>query len=224
MAMPPAYPEQPLENRGAGYPQHMDGEHSFAAIEETFKRAVAALDGAEVPFLLGGTLACWARGGPEARNDLDFVLKEEDAEHALAALVDAGMRPEHPAEDWLVKAWDGDVLVDLIHHPIGLEVTDEVIARGTIHDVAAMRVRVMALEDVFTSKLLALSEHALDLESALGIARALREQIDWSEVRSRTSSSPYARAFLYLVEELGIVAAEPSTAAHPPPPRVRVVN
>jgi hypothetical protein len=201
----------------------MDGEHSFAAIEETFKRAVAALDRAGVPFLLGGTLACWARGGPEARNDLDFVLKEEDAEPALAALVDAGMRSGHPPEDWLVKAWDGEVLVDLIHHPIGLEVTNEVIARGTIHDVAAMRVRVMALEDVLTSKLLALGEHSLDLESALGIARALREQIDWSEVRARTSSSPYARAFLKLLSELGIVAQEASAASHPPP-RVRVVS
>jgi Nucleotidyl transferase of unknown function (DUF2204) len=221
--MSSAYPAASLENRGAGYPHDMDGEHSFAAIEETFRRTVAALDRAGVPFLLGGTLACWARGGPEARNDLDFVLKEEDAEPALAALVGAGMRSEHPPEDWLVKAWDGEVLVDLIHHPIGLEVTDEVIARGTMHDVAAMRVRVMALEDVLTSKLLALGEHSLDLESALGIARALREQIDWSEVRARTSSSPYARAFLSLLSELGIVAPEASAASHPPP-RVRVVS
>ena len=29
------------------------------------------------------------------------------------------MRPEDPPEEWLVKAWDGDTLVDLIHHPEG---------------------------------------------------------------------------------------------------------
>jgi hypothetical protein len=202
----------------------MADEHSFSAIEETFKRAVAALHRADVPFLLGGTLACWARGGPETRNDLDFMVKRGDAEHALAALADAGMRPEHPLEGWLLKAWDGDVLVDLIHHPIGLEITDEVIARGEDHDVAAMRVRVMALEDVMTSKLLALSEHALDLEGALQIARSLREQIDWSEVRVRTTQSPYARAFLHLIEELGVAGVEHPPERRPAAPRVRVVE
>ena len=29
------------------------------------------------------------------------------------------MRFEDPPEEWLVKVWDGDILVDLIHHPEG---------------------------------------------------------------------------------------------------------
>jgi hypothetical protein len=198
-----------------------DEEHQFASIEETFKRAVAALDDADVPFLLGGGLAAWARGGPETRNDLDFIVKPEDAERALDALVGVGMRPERPLEPWLLKAWDGPLLVDLIHSPTGIEVTDEVIARGEVRDVAAMRVRVMALEDVMTSKLLALDEHSLDLVSALQIARSLREQIDWGEVRARTSESPYARAFLYLTDELGVSTGR--AAPHAPTARVRVV-
>src|SRR5215213_7322205 len=100
-----------------------DGDHPFAAIEQTFKKSVAAFDRAEVPFLLGGSLATWAHGGPETRNDLDFMVKPEDAERALQALVDAGMKAERPTEDWLLKAHDGDVLVDLIHHPTGFEIT-----------------------------------------------------------------------------------------------------
>ena len=35
--------------------------------------------------------------------------------------------------------------------------------------------------------------------------RALREQIDWNEVRARSEASPFARAFFTLVEGLGIV-------------------
>jgi hypothetical protein len=35
--------------------------------------------------------------------------------------------------------------------------------------------------------------------------RALREQIDWNEVRERSEASPFARAFFTLVEGLGIV-------------------
>jgi hypothetical protein len=44
----------------------------------------------------------------------------------------------------------------------------------------------------------------------LELARALREQIDWELVRSRTLHSPFASAFLTLVEGLGIVEPEGS--------------
>jgi hypothetical protein len=115
-------------------------DHPFADIERTFKRAVGALRAAEVPFLLGGALASWARGGPESRNDLDFIVKPDDAERALAALSDAGMEPERPAEEWLLKAWDGAVLVDVIFQPKGLDITDDVIARGEEMDLFAMRI------------------------------------------------------------------------------------
>jgi len=43
---------------------------------------------------------------------------------------------------------------------------------------------------------------------ALEISRALREQVDWNEVRRRTEHSPFARAFLNLVVDLGIAGAE----------------
>ena len=124
---------------------------------------------------------------------------------------------------WLLKAWDGDVLVDLIFHPTGFEITDEVIARGELRDIVAMRVRVMSVDDVLVSKLLSLGEHSLDMAGSLQIARAVRERIDWAAVRARTADSPYARAFLGLAEDLGV--ADPA-----PPPvklpisRVRVVE
>src|SRR5215210_9314529 len=107
-----------------------DVEHPRPAIEASMKKAVAALREAGIPFLLAGSLAVWARGGPETRHDLDFVLKREDAERALEVLADVGMRTEKPPEEWLYKAWDDDVLIDLIFHPRGLEVTDELIERG----------------------------------------------------------------------------------------------
>ena len=202
-------------------------DHPFAAIERTFKRSVAALQEAQIPFLLGGALAVWARGGPESRNDLDFMVKPEDADRALEALVEAGMSAERPAEEWLVKAWDDDVLVDLIFEPMGMTITDEVIARGDVMNVLAIRVPVMALEDVLASKLLAMGEHSLDLEGPLQVARAVRERLDWDELRRRTSRSPYARAFFTLVEELGVApASAPATPGgrHARPGRVRVVE
>ena len=182
-----------------------DADQPFGAIEESLKKAVAALRDAEVPFLLGGSLASWARGGPETRHDLDFIVKPEDAERALDVLQEAGMRPERPPEEWLYKAWDGDVLIDVIFRPQGLEVTDEVIGRGDMLHVLGITIPVMAIEDVLATKLQAIDEHSLDYTSVVQIARSLRERIDWRGLRERTRGSPYAVAFFVLAEELGLV-------------------
>src|SRR4051812_25025037 len=118
----------------AGSPAGMatDDERAFGDIEQALKTSAAALREAGIPFLLGGSLASWARGGPETRHDLDLMIKPEDVEAATRALEAAGLRPEDPPEEWLVKAWAGDVLVDLIFAPKGMEMTDEVIGRGSV--------------------------------------------------------------------------------------------
>ncbi|HEU5213306.1 MAG TPA: nucleotidyltransferase [Gaiellaceae bacterium] len=183
-------------------------EVPFSAIKATLKRVVGALRTAHVPFMLGGGLAVWARGGPNTDHDLDLMVRPEDAERALAVLEGEGMRVDRPAEHWLVKAWDDDVLVDLIYEPSGLVIDDSVFERADELDVYALRLQVMPIEDVLVTKLHAMGEHQLDYESVLEIARTLREQIDWSDVRARTADSPYARAFFTLVEELGVVEPE----------------
>ena len=178
----------------------------FDHIKESLKRAAAALRDADVPFLLGGGLAVWARGGPSTGHDLDLMVKPEDADRALDALEAAGMRPEKPPEGWLYKAWDGDVLVDLIFRPVGEPVEDSYFERAEHLEVNAVGMDVMSLEDVLVTKLKALDEHELDYERPLEFARALRERIDWDDVRSRTDGSPYAKAFFTMIEELGLVA------------------
>jgi predicted nucleotidyltransferase len=178
----------------------------FPEIVETMKRAAAALQSANVPFALGGGLACWARGGPETEHDVDFVVTPEHADAALAALDEAGFRTEKPPEHWLYKAYDdAGVLIDVIFDPQGGPIHDGVLERAEELEVAAVRMQVMSLEDVMVTKLLALREHEVDYESVLEIARTLREQIDWADVRARTSDSPYARAFFFLAEELAVL-------------------
>ena len=200
-----------------------DEQSPFSELEDSLKKSAAALRGADVPFLLGGSLASWARGGPETRHDLDLMVRPEDVERAVAALEAAGMRFEDPPEEWLVKVWDGDILVDLIHHPKGTRVDDDLIERGEVMSVLGMEMRVMALEDVLVTKLMALDEHALRYESLLAISRALRERIDWDDVRSRTQESTWARAFFVMLEGLGILAEDsPSTGGHET--RVRVLT
>jgi predicted nucleotidyltransferase len=173
-------------------------------LTESLKKSAAALEAEDVPYLLGGGLGCWARGGPPSSNDIDLFVKPEDAERALAALAAAGLRTERPPEQWLLKAWDGEVLIDLIFSPAGLRFTDEVLERGERVNAGGMDVMVMALDDILVTKLLALDEHSADYGNLILIARALREQIDWEGLRERTSPSPFAAAFFVLAERLGI--------------------
>jgi hypothetical protein len=177
----------------------------FDDLLETLKKAAAALRDADVPFLLGGGLAAWARGGPETAHDLDVMVRPDDAQRALRALEAAGFRTERPPEEWLYKAWDGNLLVDLIFEPSGGPVDGDMFERAEELEVQAVRMQVMSLEDVMVTKLLSLREHEVDYESVLDIARALREKIDWDDVRRRTRKSPYARAFFFLAEELEIL-------------------
>jgi hypothetical protein len=199
----------------------MAGSQGFQDLIDTLKVTVAALRERGVPFALGGGFAAWARGGPVTENDLDLMIKPEDAEAALAALTEAGMRPERPPEEWLVKAWRGDILVDLIFAPSGLEMTDEVLDRADIIAVAAVATPVLPLEDVLVTMLCAIDEHSLDYSRLVAIVRSLREQIDWPSLRNRTAGSPYAEAFFTLVEGLGVAEGRSARSAQS---RVRVLR
>jgi predicted nucleotidyltransferase len=181
-------------------------EAQFEGMLETLKKVAGVLREADVPFMLGGGLAVWARGGPESDHDLDLMLHEQDAEHACRVLAEAGLRTEKPPEGWLYKAFDGDVMVDLIFRPTGQPIREDVFERAEQLNVNAVPMQVMSLEDVLVTKLSALREHELDYDSVVEVARTVREQIDWDEVRERTEESPYAKAFFTLVDELGVSA------------------
>jgi hypothetical protein len=182
-----------------------DETDDFEALLETLRRAAGILLEANVPFLLAGGLAAWARGGPRTEHDVDFLVRPRDAKRALEALAAAGMRTERPPEGWLFKAYDDGRLVDLIFEPHPGEVDDGYFERADELEVVALRLHVAALEDVLVSKLLALSEQEPDFSGVLEIARSVREQIDWQDVRARTEGSPFAQAFFTLAEELEVV-------------------
>jgi Uncharacterised nucleotidyltransferase len=182
----------------------------FIAIGESMKRSAAALRDAGIDFALGGSFAIWARGGPETVHDLDLVVRPADADAALAALEGAGMQGERPPEGWLYKAWDGDVLVDVIWVLSGIENVEEVLERARPLRVQSVSLNVLALEDLLTSKILALDAHNLDLAPLLRIARSVREQVDWPEVRRRTEHYAYSAAVFALLQALDVLPPEPA--------------
>jgi len=171
------------------------------------KTSAATLRDAGIDFALGGGLAAWARGGSPTEHVVDFVIRPQDAEPALAALRKAGMQTDSPPEGWLVKAWCDDVLIDLIFAPLEIDVDDDFFARCDQLSVAAVQMLVMTIDDVLIGKLLALSEHNLEFGPPLEWARSLREQIDWPAVERRTRHSPFARTYFHLLHELGVLSA-----------------
>nr|WP_042183506.1 nucleotidyltransferase family protein [Kibdelosporangium sp. MJ126-NF4]CEL15565.1 hypothetical protein [Kibdelosporangium sp. MJ126-NF4]CTQ98230.1 hypothetical protein [Kibdelosporangium sp. MJ126-NF4] len=174
------------------------------ALLRTVTKVASALRPTGLPFALTGGCAVYARGGPETEHDVDILILEQDVPTAVRALVGAGFRAADPPEEWLTKVYDSDRLVDLIFRVNERPVTPEMLAEAEKIKVGPTVLHVQSGTDVMVGKLLSLDVHRCDLAALLPVARALREQIDWSRVRAETAESPYAEAFLLLCDRLAI--------------------
>jgi hypothetical protein len=178
------------------------------ALHELMKQTAVALKQAEVPFALCGGYAAWARGAPEPEHDADFLVPESQEERAAKALTDAGLKVVEPAEDWLFKVVaDEETFVDVIWQVSGHPVDDGLVQRAGPLQVLSVEMPVLAATDVVVTKLMALDEHYCDFSKTLPVARALREQVDWTRVREATAGNDFAVVFLVLLDRLGIVPA-----------------
>ncbi len=180
----------------------------------TLKKVASHLKEIGVPFALAGSWAVYARGGQPFDHDVDFLIKESDAETVLTSLTEAGLRGEVPPEGWLVKVYDEDRLVDLIYAPVQRPVTDETLTDVDIIPVHAVHMPVLSATQLMIHKMLTWTPHYCDFTRGLPMARSLREQIDWARVYRETADSPFAYAFLVLLDRLEIISlAEASGAA-----------
>ena len=174
----------------------------------TMKRVAATLKQADIPFALGGSFAVYAHGGHSSDHDVDFLIREQDKERALEELCAVGFRSEQPPEDWLVKVYEDGLMVDLIYRPIETPVTDATLADTVMRPVEAIQMPVLSATQLMIHKLLSFTQHYCDFARGLPVARSLREQIDWDRVRRETARSPYAEAFLILLDRLEVVPLE----------------
>jgi hypothetical protein len=170
----------------------------------TLTRVVTILEEADVRFAVAGGCAVYARGGPPSDHDVDIFIMRKDAAKASDALVRGGMRAVDPPENWLTKVYDGDNLVDLIFSPTGHEVDEVLFERADYMRIGSAQALVVSGTDLMSDKLNVLEAHRCDFAPLLTIARALREQVDWGKVAENTAQSPYARAFLSLLADLGV--------------------
>jgi hypothetical protein len=173
-------------------------------LRDGLKRVAVALKESGHAFALAGGYAAWVHGSPEPLHDVDFVVREEDEPEVVEALRRQGFEVERPAEDWLFKVRLEGAVVDVLHRAQGGTVEEMLAAAGDA-SVLSVVMPVLSATDVTTEKLLALDEHYCDLAAILPTLRAMREQVDWPEVRRRTTDRPFAEAVLFLLERLEIV-------------------
>ncbi|OBH18348.1 BON domain-containing protein [Mycolicibacter terrae] len=195
-----------------------------AAFLTTLVRAIGALQRAEVPFALAGGAAVYARGGPHSHHDIDLLVEPSDAERAADALADIGMSRFQPPEDWLLKVFDGDVLIDLIHRLGDTAVSAETISRAPVLPVGSMTAHVISATDLMAQKLAVLDCHRCDYAELLVVARILREQVDWPQLRWRLRDSPFAQAFWQLLCGLSIIDDDRTAPAEAPAHLIAVVR
>jgi hypothetical protein len=186
--------------REIGMPHRVD-----EGLATTLKRVAVALKQAEIPFALGGSFAVYAHGGHSSDHDVDFLIREVDKGRVLEELTAVGFAVEEPPEDWLVKVYDDGRMVDLIFRPVEQPVTDGTLAESETLSVEAISMPVASASQLMIHKLLSYSQHHCDFATGLPVARSLREQIDWDRVRRETAKSPYAEAFLVLLDRLDVV-------------------
>ena len=183
-------------------------------LRTALKRSASALKADGVPFALGGGYALWVAGGPEPSHDVDLVVAETDVELAANSLAAAGLRVERPPEDWLFKAYcdpngstelaEDPALVDVLHRLGGVPVEQSLLESAQEFEVLGVRIPVLSPTPIMIAKLKSLSEHYCDFAPLLLSVRAVREQLDWTEIRKATQDNPFAEAFLLVVERLSI--------------------
>jgi hypothetical protein len=172
----------------------------------TLKKVAYQLKQLGVPFALAGSFAVYARGGQPVDHDVDFLIMPDDADRVLTALVEAGFHGEVPPEGWLVKVFEEDRLVDLIYTPVQRPVTAETLADVDMLPVGAVHMPVLSASQLMIHKMLTWTTHHCDFARGLPVARSLREQIDWARVQRETAHSPFARAFMVLLDGLDVIS------------------
>ncbi|MFF0363446.1 nucleotidyltransferase family protein [Streptomyces fungicidicus] len=176
------------------------------AILEAAKQVGAVLKRGGHLFALAGSVAVHAHGGSgNLQHDVDFCVRPEDAEPVAATLRDAGLTVYAPPEDWLLKATcfgqDVDLIFELAHRPVSAEM----LRRARELPVESVRMPVLAPTDLLSGLVAAFSEHHCDFGAVLPIARALREKVDWEQVRRDCGDEPMPAAFFFLLERLNVI-------------------
>lgn len=151
-------------------------------------RALAALEEAGVPIVVGGAWALFHFTGVcRYTKDLDVFLRREDEAKAREILSRAGYRTLVEESLWLSKAWWGEVLVDLIYSSgNGVAVVDDDWLRhARPAQVLGVQTRLVPPEEMIWSKAFVQERERWDGADVAHIVRGMGQELDWPRLLSR---------------------------------------
>jgi hypothetical protein len=153
-----------------------------------YRRSMAVLEQAGVPFLVGGAYA-FARytGLVRDTKDFDLFILRRDFETALRALGEAGYSVDRNFPHWLGKAYSEGSFVDLIYGSgNGLTPVDEGwFAHSVPGTVMGVPVRLCPAEEMIWSKSFIMERERYDGADVAHLLHCCAEELDWPRLLVR---------------------------------------
>ena len=151
-------------------------------------RSVAALQDANVPFLVGGAYVVEVYTGVSRRTkDFDVYIRPHDVDAALDALSRVGYDTEVTSPHWLAKAKRGREYIDLIFRAgNGLcEVDDSWFKRAQDHQLLGLQVKLCAPEEMIWMKAYIMERERFDGADIAHLLLCCAEKMDWPHLVQR---------------------------------------
>ena len=171
-----------------------------------YRKTLRALNGADIPFLVGGAFAqaCYT-GIRRATKDLDLFIRREDYERIARLRRRHGWHVELSHPHWLAKVHDGEEFIDLIFNSgNGLSPVDERWFRGNCRaEILGVPVLVANAEDCVLSKAFIMERERYDGGDIAHLLLARAERMDWADLLERFG--PHWRVLLAHVTLFGYV-------------------
>jgi hypothetical protein len=159
---------------------------------EVYKRALEALNAADVRFVVAGAYAIYEHTGIYRKTkDLDLFFEPAAVLPAARALRDAGFVMRLEDDHWLAKATSGDYFVDLIFGMgNGIAFIDEGWITNSHQGIlAATPVRIAPAEELIWHRLFISERHRHDMSDIVHLILCLGESLDWRRLVDRVGSN-----------------------------------
>ena len=156
---------------------------------EIYKRALAALNEAGVPYVVAGAYAIYEHTGIYRQTkDLDLFCEPKAVVPAMEVLKRAGFRTRLEQSHWLAKALDDPFFIDIIYGMgNGLALIDEDWYRHSKPAIlAATQVRVAPPEELLWHRLFISERHRQDMADIVHLILTMGHQMDWNRLLAKT--------------------------------------
>ena len=175
-----------------------------------FDDAIGAIEGSGIPYGVIGGIASAALGRPrwsQDGEDIDVLVRPEDARRVLEDLRTAGFAEEAADHEWLYKGVKEEVTVDVIFKSSGdIYLDAEMQDRLRTEDFKGRRITVVSPEDLVVMKAVAHDEETPQYwHDALSLVA--RSEMDWDYLvkRARRHGARRVLSLLLYAQSIDLV-------------------